>query len=83
VGHFLEATAWSTARPFVMVVPAACVSAAGGLGCMWLLQSLNPFLLLAVTGVVVLALHLVVTRLVTPTTWREIVALIPGRTRRA
>lgn len=83
VGHFLEATAWSTARPFVMVVPAACVSAAGGLGCMWLLQSLNQFLLLAVTGVVVLALHLVVTRLVTPTTWREIVALIPGRTRRA
>ncbi len=81
VGHFLEASVWSTARPFLMVVPAACVSAAGGLGCMWLLQSMNPFLCLAVTGVVVLGMHLAVTRMVTPGTWREIIALIPGRAR--
>ncbi len=81
VGHFLEAGALRTARPFLLVLPAAIASALAGLASMALLAPAPALVTIAVTGVVVLAVHVVVIRLVTPATWSEILALLPCRRR--
>jgi len=81
LGHFLEAGFLHTARPWLIVLPAVVVSALAGSGTMWLLRGAPDLVTLAATGLVVLAVHLLVTRLVTPTTWAEMLSLVPGRRR--
>lgn len=81
--RYLEATVVNTARPFLMVVPAAVASALVGAGSLWLLRDTPAVVSLALTGILVLAVHLGLTRLITPATWRNILELIPGRRRAA
>ena len=81
LGHFLEAGFLPTARPWVMVAPAVLISGLAGSGTMWVLRGAPDLVTLAVTGLVVLAAHLLVTRLVTPHTWTEMLSLAPGRRR--
>ncbi|MBN9105289.1 MAG: lipopolysaccharide biosynthesis protein [Propionibacteriaceae bacterium] len=83
VGRFLQATVLQTAMPFLMVLPAAIGSALAGLASVTLLRTAPELLTIAATGLVVLAVHLGIVRLLTPATWTELVALIPGRGRGA
>jgi O-antigen/teichoic acid export membrane protein len=81
LGHFLEAGFLPTARPWLMVLPAVLASGLAGSGTMWVLRWAPDLVTLAATGLVVLAVHLLVTRLVTPATWAEMLSLVPGRRR--
>lgn len=81
LGHFLEAGFLPTARPWLMVLPAALASGLAGSATMWVLRGAPDLVTLAATGLVVLAVHLLVTRFVTPATWTEMLSLVPGRRR--
>lgn len=81
MSRFLGAGLLGTARPFLMVVPAAVCSAAVGLGAMSVLQHTPRPVVLAATGIAVLGIHALVTRWVTPRVWAEMVALMPSRRR--
>ncbi len=89
---FAEAAArWLVVRPVVkaplaaiaspllgVVFPAAIASAAGW-GTMRLLEGRLPLLQLALTGIVVLAVYLAVTRLARPRTFIDTVTMLPAR----
>lgn len=77
--RFLESTVAHTARPFLMVVPAAVGSALAGAGSLWLLRSAPVLVSLVVAGVLVLGVHVALTRVITPATWMDMVALRPRR----
>jgi hypothetical protein len=64
-----------------MVLPAVLASGLAGSGTMWVLRWAPDLVTLGATGLVVLAVHLLVTRLVTPATWAEMLSLVPGRRR--
>lgn len=81
LGNFLQAGFLDTARPWLLVLPAALVSGLAGGATMWLLRGAPDLVTLAATALVVLAVHLVVTRVVTPGTWTELVSLVPHRQR--
>jgi O-antigen/teichoic acid export membrane protein len=83
IGNFLETSVLSTARPFLVVVPAALGSALAGAGSMRLLQAAPDLVTLGVSGLVVLGVHLALTRWVSPDTWREMTSLIPARRKQA
>ncbi|SER91366.1 Membrane protein involved in the export of O-antigen and teichoic acid [Propionibacterium cyclohexanicum] len=79
IGRFLG-TGWlHIARPFIMVLPAASCSAAAGMLAMHLLRGAPPLVALAVTGLAMVGVHVLVTRLISPQVWSEMVALLPRR----
>jgi O-antigen/teichoic acid export membrane protein len=82
VGTLLEQGPLQTARPFLLVLPAAAASAAGGLLAMRLLAGAPVLVTLAVTGLVVVLIHAGVTRLLTPGVWTDLLSLLPARLRR-
>lgn len=81
MSRFLRAGFIDTARPFLMVVPAAACSAAIGVLTMTVLQRTPQLVVIAVTGIAVLGVHAALTRLVTPRVWAEMLALLPARRR--
>ena len=68
-----------TALPFLSVLPAASASAAAGVGAMVALGSAPDLVTLAVTGIVVVGVHMAITRLVTPAVWSDLVSVLPKR----
>lgn len=81
VGRLVQAPSWLIAKPFAVVSIAGVVSAAGGMGAMSVLGDAPGIVALIIVGVVVLALHLGVVRLVQPAPFREMVDLIKRRLR--
>lgn len=79
VGRLLGQSWWLTGRPALAVLPAAATSALAGFGAMKLVSGTHGLVALAVTGLIVVATHLVVLRLLTPGLWRDISILIPAR----
>lgn len=79
VSRLLEQPIFRTARPLLGVLPAASLSAAAGWGVMMLLADRPALLTLAATGITVLGVHVLVTRLVTPAVWQDLISLVPGR----
>jgi O-antigen/teichoic acid export membrane protein len=82
VGRLLETSAWSVARPFTLVSIAGAVSAAGGVAAMLAFATLPGFVVLLIVGVVIVAVHVGVVRLVQPAPLREIAGLVRRRLRR-
>nr|WP_300148044.1 oligosaccharide flippase family protein [Propionicimonas sp.] len=82
VGRLLEQGPIQTARPFLLVLPAAAASAAAGLLAMRLLAGAPVLVTLAVAGLTVVLVHAGVTRLLTPGIWTDLVSLLPARLRR-
>ena len=82
VSRLLKQAVIRTALPFLSVVPAATLSAGAGFGTMLLLSSAPALVTLAATGVMVVGVHALVTRLVTPRVWTDLVSLLPSRAKR-
>lgn len=79
VSRLLGTNVVSTARPFLMVVPAALASAAAGLGSMWILRTSPTIVALTVVGMIVLVVHLFLVRTITPIVWADLLSLVPLR----
>lgn len=79
VGRLLELPFLASARPFLSVFPAALLSAAAGLGAMHVLAGAPTLVVLGLTGVVLLAVHLVVVRFLVPSAWADIRSHLPTR----
>jgi O-antigen/teichoic acid export membrane protein len=88
VARLVDSTPWTVARPFALVSIAGVVSAAAGVAAMALmaelpsLAGLPGLVVLLVVGLVIVALHLGVVRLVQPAPFHELVSLVARRLRR-
>lgn len=82
VGRLLDVNMLATGKPFLTVLPATALSTLAGLAVMTLVQSVPTVVALAVTGVAVLAVHLVVIRVTARATWHDLIGLLPRRLRR-
>lgn len=82
VGRLLEMNPLTAAKPFLLVVPSAVMSALAGIAVMALLASAPPVISLGATGLAVLTAHLVGVRFFTPRTWVDLRGLVPIPARR-
>lgn len=83
VGRLLNASVSTTARPILLILPAAAVCMTAGMGAMWLMSEWPPTVALTVTGLIVLGCHAMIVRWLLPATWADLRAVVPlGRTRR-
>lgn len=77
VGRLLQMSVLDASKPFLLVLPSAIASALAGMGMMALLESAPPLVSLAVTGLSILAVHLIGVRFITPAPWADLIGLIP------
>lgn len=81
VGRLIEASPWTVAKSFTLTAIAGVVSAAGGIGALALCGSLPSIVALIIEGVVVVALHVGVVRLLVPSALNEVFGLLRSRLR--
>ena len=81
VGRLGGVSTWSVGRPLATTVLLALGSSAGGWLALHLVSGLPRLPAAAVVGVVVAGLYVVLTRLVTPRVFAELVDLVPARLR--
>ncbi len=77
--RLIGATPWQMAVPLLGVAGPAVVSAAVGLGLMRLLAGGHSFVVLAITGTVVVLVYLVALRLLRSQTFTDTIRALPGR----
>lgn len=77
VGRLLGQGPLRTGWPFLLVIPSGAASALAGLGTVWLLRDTPELVRLALTGLVVIAVHALAIRLATPRTWTDIMSVVP------